>query len=239
MIAAAVLWHDLECGGYDADLPLWRELAAAAGGPVLDVGAGTGRVSLDLARRGAEVVALDADGALLDALAGRAGALSLSTVCADARDFALGRRFALIIVPMQSVQLFGGAEGRAAFLRCAREHLAAGGRLALAISPVLEPGGGEPGGEPLTDLREIDGVVYSSRPVAVYGDGGRIAIERLREVVSPDGQREASDDVVWLDRVDAVTLMAEGEAAGLRALPLRLVPETAEYVGSTVVMLGG
>ena len=37
-----VVWHDLECGGYDADLPLWRELAADADGPVLDLGAGTG-----------------------------------------------------------------------------------------------------------------------------------------------------------------------------------------------------
>ena len=43
---AHVVWHDVECGGYDADLPLWRELAREAGGPVLDVGAGTGRVAL-------------------------------------------------------------------------------------------------------------------------------------------------------------------------------------------------
>ncbi len=86
---------------------------------------------------------------------------------------------------------------------------------------MLEPGGGEPGGEPLPDLREVDGVLYSSRPVAVYGDGGRIAIERLREIVAADGRREASGDVVWLDRVDAMTLLAEGEDAGLRALPSR------------------
>ena len=37
-----MVWHDVECGGYDADLTLWRELAREAGGPVLDVGAGTG-----------------------------------------------------------------------------------------------------------------------------------------------------------------------------------------------------
>ena len=54
-----VAWHDTECGSYDADLPLWRELAGA--GPVLDVGAGTGRVALDLAARGASVTALDVE----------------------------------------------------------------------------------------------------------------------------------------------------------------------------------
>ena len=40
------LWHDLECGAYDEDLPLWRALAGEAGGAVLDIGAGTGRVTL-------------------------------------------------------------------------------------------------------------------------------------------------------------------------------------------------
>ena len=68
----AALWHDLECGGYREDLPLWRALAAATGGPVLDVGAGTGRVTLDLAASGVAVVALDTDAALLAALEHRA-----------------------------------------------------------------------------------------------------------------------------------------------------------------------
>ena len=34
---STIVWHDVECGGYRADLPLWRELAAAEAGPVLDV----------------------------------------------------------------------------------------------------------------------------------------------------------------------------------------------------------
>ena len=53
------IWHDLECGAYAEDLPLWRSLASTYGDPVLDVGAGTGRVALDLARRGHRVTALD------------------------------------------------------------------------------------------------------------------------------------------------------------------------------------
>jgi predicted RNA methylase len=87
-----VLWHDLECGGYGEDLPLWRALAGEAGGPVLDVGAGTGRVTLNLAAGGAAVVALDADASVLEALEQRAAGLPVETVVADARDFALGRR---------------------------------------------------------------------------------------------------------------------------------------------------
>ena len=46
----SVIWHDIECGGYTEDLRLWLMLAAQHRGPVLDIGAGTGRVTLELAR---------------------------------------------------------------------------------------------------------------------------------------------------------------------------------------------
>src|SRR5271166_6390245 len=111
------VWHDLECADYDADLPLWRALAAETGGPVLDVGAGTGRVALALARQGIEVVALDRSAALLDALSVRAAGLPVRTLTADAREFSMAQRFALIIVPMQTLQLLEGRAGRVAFLR--------------------------------------------------------------------------------------------------------------------------
>jgi SAM-dependent methyltransferase len=234
-----VLWHDIECGGYDLDLPLWRELAAREGAPVLDVGAGTGRVTLDLARRGQEIVALDRSAELLEALRERGAGLAITTVAADARDFAIDRRFPIVVVPMQTLQLLGGADGRARFLARAREHLAPGGLLAVALADALEAFDADHDHPPVPDLREVDGVVYASHPMAIRDLGDRAAIERVREVVARDGTRTVSDDVIELDRVDADELAAEARAFGLRAQAPRRIPATLEYVGSTVVMLRG
>jgi SAM-dependent methyltransferase len=234
-----VIWHDVECGSYDVDLPLWRELAIAEPGPLLDVGAGTGRVSLDLARRGHHVVALDRDATLLEELRRRADGLLVETAVADARSFALpGRRFALIIAPMQTVQLLG-EEGRRSFLRAAREHLAPGGLAACALADAFEAFDAEHVLLPLPDVLVVGGVRYCSQPVALRDEGSRVAVERIRETLSPAGRRTADGNVIHMDRVDATTIEAEARAAGLSPLPARLVAATEEHVSSTVVMLRG
>jgi len=233
------MWHDLENGSYAEDLALWRELAATHGTPVLDVGAGTGRVTLDLARHGHAVVALDRSATFLAVLRERAGRLPVGVVQADARAFSLGRRFPVIIAPMQTIQLLGGAEPRARFLACARAHLEPGGVLAVALAEALDAFDAEHDQPPLPDLHEVDRVVFSSRPVAVIDEGERVAIHRIRETVDIHGNRTAAGDVVHLDRVSAAALAEEAAAHGLEAEEARFIPETDDYVGSTVVMLRG
>lgn len=237
---ASVIWHDLECGAYSADLPLWRELAAEHGDPVLDVGAGTGRVTLDLSRQGHRVTALDQSQVLLSELERRRETLPVAAVQADARSFELGEKFALIIVPMQTIQLLGGAAGRQRFLRCAASHLAPGGLVALALTERLERFGPEDDVPlPLPDITELDGVVYSSQPTAVREQPGSFVLERLRERISPKGERSSELDVIHLDRLSAAELGREARAVGLTPCRTTEVPETADHVGSLVVMLGG
>jgi SAM-dependent methyltransferase len=233
-VSGEVLWHDLECGSYTEDLALWHELARNAGGPVLDVGAGTGRVTLELARAGHDVTALDLAPELLAVLRERAGALPVRTVTADARDFDLGRRFALIIAPMQTVQLLDGdLDG---FTRCAAAHLQPGGTVvaALANPPEYE---GEI--KPLPDMREQDGWLWSSQPVAVRRAPTGMLIQRTRETVSPTGRRTVEDDEILLTATPPEALEAAGERHGLRPLPRLAIPATDDYVGSEVVVLGG
>jgi SAM-dependent methyltransferase len=235
----SVIWHDLECGTYTEDLGLWRELADAHGDPVLDVGAGTGRVALELARAGHRVTALDQDADLLAERARRADGLPVATVVADARRFELEQRFSLCIVPMQTIQLLGAGQGRKAFLGCARAHLAAGGVVAIAITEELEPFEIEDGfPAPLPDICELDGVVYSSQPTAVRAGDDGFVLERRREVVGTGGSHTATRDVIHLDRVTATQLEREAGEVGLRRNGRGTVPETRDYVGSEVVILG-
>jgi SAM-dependent methyltransferase len=239
--AAAVTWHDVENGSYDADLPLWRELAAAEPGPILDVGAGTGRVTLDLAAHGHDVVALDIDAELLAELRRRAGARSLAveTVVADAGGFELpGRSFGLILAPMQTVQLLGPA-GRAGFLRAARAHLAPGGLVACALADAFEAFDEEHVVLPLPDTLVVAGVHYTSQPIAVRDEGARVAIERIRMTLDRHGQRTASPNLIHMDRVDSWLIEAEGRAAGLSPQPARAIGPTDDHVGSSVAMLRG
>ena len=251
--AAEVLWHELECGFYRADLALWRELADREGGPILDIGAGTGRVSMMLADAGHEVVAVDLDETLLHALRERDTAAKVQTVCADARGLALGRSdFGLCIVPMQTIQLLGGSPGRLAFLRAARAYLRRGGALACAIASALEPfdcARGDPA--PVPDSMRVGGVLYVSSPTRVKVRRGSLLIERERLLVflrrdtrgaegGSAGYVEAlGRSVIELDRLSPAQLQREASEVGLRPEPTRRIPASEEHTGSAVVMLRG
>jgi SAM-dependent methyltransferase len=237
MISEHAMWHDVECGAYDADLPLWEELARDAPEGVLDVGAGTGRVALRLARAGHAVTALDIDATLLAELEHRAAdaGLKVTTLTADAASFELPHPVGLVAVPMQTIQLLPDRSG---FFASARRALVPGGRLAVAIATDLEAYDGAPP-LPVPDLGQDDGWTYVSQPVAIRIDDDSVRIKRLRQRIGPHGERTTTDDVIELAVVTPGGLAEEAAAHGLEAEELRHIPETYEHVASEAVIFRG
>ena len=78
---------------------------------------------------------------------------------------------------------------------------------------------------------------YASRLLAVKAEDGRAALHRRREILGPGNRHRAEDVVVRLDRVSADEVAAEGRSAGFLDEPPRFVPQTEQYLGSTVVIL--
>jgi len=238
-MTGAEIWHDLECGSYDADLRLWEELTGEHLS-VLDLGSGTGRVSLHLSRRGRAVTSVDMDAVLAGVLEQRAAAqdLDIAVVCADVRKLDIGREFDVVLAPMQLVQLMRGAEELEALLKRAARHVRPGGIFAAALMDLEGEVVGDEYDPPTPDMREIDSWVYSSQPVAIRPvQGGRaIVLDRVRTAVSPEGNQTTTLSCVRLDLVSPDLLEAEMRKAGLVPRERRTIPPTDDHVGSVVVI---
>ncbi|HEX6206389.1 MAG TPA: class I SAM-dependent methyltransferase [Solirubrobacterales bacterium] len=232
---AATIWHDVECGAYDADLPLWEELAARGDGPVLELGCGTGRVALHLARRGHTVVGLDRDPELLAELASRGDGLPLSTVEADARAFEVGEPVSLVLAPTHLLQLLPDAAQRRESLESIAAALRPGGLLAAAIIESMPEADGAP--PPLPDVREVDGWVYSSLAIEAAVAPGEIVVRRLRQLVSPEGSLSEEPNEVRIATFTAEALEEEATTCGLVPAGRREIPPTSMHEGSLVVLL--
>jgi SAM-dependent methyltransferase len=248
MSTAAAIWHDVECGSYEADLPLWEELAERCGGPVLELGCGTGRVALHLARRGHRVIGLDRDPELLAALQQRASDFRHSGVgpksdatadlveplLADARAFQLDSPASLVLAPTHLLQLLADAAERAESLRCIAAALRPGGVFAAAIIEAMPEVDGAP--PPLPDVREVDGWVYSSLAIEAAVGSGEIVVRRLRQTISPAGSLSEEPNEVRIATFSAETLEAEAGTHGLLATGRRTIPPTSMHEGSLVVL---
>lgn len=98
---------------------------------VLDAGCGTGRVAIELARRGVEVVGVDLDPSMLEVA--RRKAPELAWVEADLATLDLGRRFDVVVMA-GNVLLFVARGTEAAVLDRLALHLVPGGRLVAGFS---------------------------------------------------------------------------------------------------------
>lgn len=136
--AALSHYYDLENADFTEDLDYWLDLADEHGEPILELGCGTGRVLLNLARRGHAVTGLDNSPemlarlqAKLSAASGQHLAVVPQIVQASLEDFELAQRFRLAIMPFNTFMHLLTTEAQLAALERIRRHLAPRGALAL------------------------------------------------------------------------------------------------------------
>lgn len=137
--------YDLEYARLIEDIDFYLRHALETGSPVLELGAGSGRVAIPLARAGLEVWALDSSAAMLDRLRARLAhqpeevAARIRPVEADMSRFALDRKFRLIIAAFHSFMHLLEPESQRAALACIKRHLHPEGRLLINVFSV-DPG---------------------------------------------------------------------------------------------------
>jgi SAM-dependent methyltransferase len=137
--------YERQYADYRDDLHFYARLAERLGAErVLELGAGAGRVSVALARRGLAVTGIELSGAMLErgrVRAGREG-VAVEWVAADMRSFDLGRLWPLVVAPFNAFMHLYTLDDQDQAVARVRDHLEPGGVLALDLySPRFGPEG--------------------------------------------------------------------------------------------------
>lgn len=133
--------YDLLFDGIPYARDFYLELARGANGPVLDMACGTGRILLPCLQAGVDIEGLDLFEPMLQRLRTKAAALGLSPrlTQADMSDFALPRRYTLVMIPFNAFIHNMTQADQIGCLELCREHLLPGGRLVFdTFFPALE-----------------------------------------------------------------------------------------------------
>ena len=132
-------WYDVYYSTVpEVETSFYVDLAVDSGGPVLEIGVGTGRIAIPTASAGVKVTGLDLNQAMLERASAKlrrslpiAGVLDL--VKADMRKFDLGKSFPLVTIPSNTLLLALTQEDQLRTLRCAARHLERGGQLVFDV----------------------------------------------------------------------------------------------------------
>jgi SAM-dependent methyltransferase len=207
-----------------ADIPFWLQLAAQSSGPVLELGCGTGRVSLALAQAGCQVFGLDNDLSMLRyfaKLAGTQNADRVHLLQADMRRFHLAERFGLILIPCNTLSTLALPDLKAT-LACVAPHLRAGGIFAASLpNPYLLarlPGRGR------SEVEEIFRHPLDGEPVQASSAWQRseaaFTVYWYYDHLLPDGQVERSQAVIHHQRFSENVYLDELNMNGFRSIQL-------------------
>ena len=185
-----------------ADVGFFVEAAKESGGPVLEVGCGTGRVLIPTARAGIEISGLDLSPHMLAVCREHLKAepeevqSRVRLVEGDMRAFELGQTFNLVTLPFRPFQHLTTVEEQLGCLGCLHKHLNTGGKLILDIfNPMLEALVNKDFGKEMAEEPEFslpDGRKVIRRHSVVSRDVANQInyTELVHYVTYPDGRKE-------------------------------------------------
>ncbi len=183
------------------DVAFYRDAAREFGDPVLELGCGTGRITMALAEAGKRVTGLDLSERMLERAAKKRAALMVEArervhlVQSDMARFDLGEKFRLIIIPFRPFQHLLEVREQVDCLECVRKHLAPGGRLILDVFQT----DAERMHDPVhmrevlvTEYKTVDGrqVRISERVAAFHRAEQRNDVEMIFSIRHKDGRQE-------------------------------------------------
>jgi SAM-dependent methyltransferase len=125
--------------GRTQDVAFYREAVREFGDPVLELGCGTGRITLALVEMGMRVTGMDLSERMLERATKKRSMLHreererVHLVQGDMAKFDLREKFRLIIIPFRPFQHLLEVKEQIACLECVRKHLMPGGRLILDV----------------------------------------------------------------------------------------------------------
>ncbi len=127
--------YDLQNKDFVDDIPFYLGQIRRFGHPVLELGCGTGRVTIPLAQRGIQITGLDISRGMLSRAKEKAAAAGVDVewIEADCRNFELVKRFKTILFPYNAIAHLHDFESIQSCFSCAKRHLSARGRFIVDI----------------------------------------------------------------------------------------------------------
>src|SRR5437016_949698 len=184
------------------DVAFYRSAARDFGDPILELGCGTGRITMALAEAGKRITGLDLSGRMLERAVEKRAALRVEArervhlVQGDMARFDLGgEKYRLVIIPFRPFQHLLDVRQQMDCLNCVRKHLAPGGRLILDVFQTDAERMHDPMHMRevlLTEYKTGDSrqVRISERVTAFHRAEQRNDVEMIFSIRHPDGRQE-------------------------------------------------
>ena len=183
------------------DVTFYRDAVSEFGDPVLELGCGTGRITMALADAGKRITGLDLSERMLERAVKKRAALNVDArervhlVQGDMTRFDLGETFRLVIIPFRPFQHLLEVQQQVDCLDCVRKHLTPGGRLILDVFQTDAERMHDPvhmREQLVTEYKTTDGrqVRITERVAAFHRAEQRNDVEMIFSIAHRDGRQE-------------------------------------------------